>query len=57
MGRLESRPSWGKIARPYLKNTKVKRTGGVAKVEEHLPSKCKSLSSNPSTAKKNQKNL
>jgi hypothetical protein len=29
-----------------------KRSGEVAKVGEHLPSKCKALSSKPSTTKK-----
>jgi hypothetical protein len=43
---------------PISKITKVKGAGGgeggcVVKVIEHLPSKCESLSSNPSTAKKN----
>jgi hypothetical protein len=35
--------------RLYLKNTKAKRTGGMAQVVEHLHSK--DLSSNPSTEK------
>jgi hypothetical protein len=34
--------------RPYLKN-KAKRVGSVAQVVEHLPSKCKAVSSNPCT--------
>jgi hypothetical protein len=29
--------------------------GGVAQVEEHLPSKCEALSSNPNTAKGKKK--
>jgi hypothetical protein len=36
--------------RPYLK-TKAKRAVGVAKVEECLPNKYETLSSNPSIAK------
>jgi hypothetical protein len=39
--------------RPYLKNDlKVKRTTGVVQMIEHLPTKHKALSSNPSTTKK-----
>jgi hypothetical protein len=41
---------------PMPKIPKAKRTGDVAQVVEHLPSKCKALSSNPNTAKKQNKN-
>jgi hypothetical protein len=34
-------------ARPYLQNNQSKKTGGAVRVAEHLPSKCKALSSNP----------
>jgi hypothetical protein len=34
------------------KITRAKRSGGMAQVVEHLPSKCETLSSNPSTGKK-----
>jgi hypothetical protein len=37
------------------KQTKAKRAGGVAQVEERLLSKCKALSSNSSTARKKKK--
>jgi hypothetical protein len=40
-----------KDLRFYLKN-KATRTGGMIQVIEHLPSKCRTLSSNPSTTKK-----
>jgi hypothetical protein len=33
-----------KSMRPYLKNNKAKRAGGVAQKVEHLPSKCGALS-------------
>jgi hypothetical protein len=39
--------------RPYLKITEPKKSGRVAQVVEHLASKYKALSSNPSTIKKN----
>jgi hypothetical protein len=38
--------------RAYLKNNKRKmgeEVGGMAQVVEHLPSKCKTINSNPST--------
>jgi hypothetical protein len=35
--------------------TRAKRAGAVTKVVEHLPSKHKALSSNPSTVKKKKK--
>jgi hypothetical protein len=42
-----------KSMKPYLKNNQTKnRAGGVAQVVACLPSKCESLSSNPSTSKK-----
>jgi hypothetical protein len=37
------------------KNPLQKRAGRVAQVIEHLPGKCKALTSNPSTAKKKKK--
>jgi hypothetical protein len=39
-----------------LSEKQTDRTGSGAQAVEHLPSKCKALSSNPSSAKKNQKN-
>jgi hypothetical protein len=55
VGRGQSKASLGKNTSSYLKKKpKSKRTGGVAQVVEHLPSKCKSLSSNPTTAKINK---
>jgi hypothetical protein len=36
---------------PISKITRTKRIGGMARVIEHLPSKCEALSSNPSMAK------
>jgi hypothetical protein len=36
---------------PNSKITKAKRAGGMAQVVEHLHSKCKALSSNPSITK------
>jgi hypothetical protein len=42
--------------RPYhKKNPSLKRAHGVVQVVEQLPSKCKALSSNPSTTKKKKK--
>jgi hypothetical protein len=47
-----SRPAAVNKVRPYLKNTQhKKRAGGVAQMVQHLPSKHKALSSNPSTKK------
>jgi hypothetical protein len=43
--------SKAKSVRLYLKNNGNKRANDVAQVVEHLPSKNKVLSSNPSTAK------
>jgi hypothetical protein len=41
-------------ARPYLQNNQSKkRAGGIAQIIEHLPTKCKDLSSNLYTALKN----
>jgi hypothetical protein len=37
---------------PISKITKAKRSGGMIQAVEHLPSKLKTLSSNPSTTKK-----
>jgi hypothetical protein len=42
----------GQKVRPYLKITKAKSAGGVAQVVDLPPSKCKAMSSNPSTEKK-----
>jgi hypothetical protein len=43
--------------RPYLKKKKIraKRAGGVAQVVELLPSKCETLSSNPSIRKEGRR--
>jgi hypothetical protein len=49
---LWSRPSQAKKMWDHTwKITKAKRDGGMTQVVEHLPSKCKALSSTPSTAK------
>jgi hypothetical protein len=40
---------------PLTKSNRQNRTGGVAQMIECLPSKCKALSSNSSTAKKERK--
>jgi hypothetical protein len=40
--------------RLYLKNNYKKRAGSMTQVIEHLPSKHKALSSNPSTEKNKQ---
>jgi hypothetical protein len=41
------------ITRLYLRNKlKAKQTGVMAQVVEHLPNKCKTLNSSPSTRKK-----
>jgi CRISPR/Cas system-associated protein Cas7 (RAMP superfamily) len=51
--RIDVQISLGKEVRPCSKNkNKAKRAGGVIKAVEHLLSKCKALSSNPSTTKK-----
>jgi hypothetical protein len=42
-------------ARPYLKSSQSKRVWVMAKVVEHLPSKCEVLNSNPSTVPKREK--
>jgi hypothetical protein len=58
VGESQFKASPGKVSRtPYLKKKfeKMKenrRTGGLAQVVEHLPNKCKVLSSISSTAKK-----
>jgi hypothetical protein len=49
------RLAWEKAQDPIWKKTKSKRSGFVAEVVESLPSKCKALSSNPSTTKKKKK--
>jgi hypothetical protein len=43
------------MVRPYSKIPEAKRTGGIAHVIVCLSSKCRVLSSNPSTAKKKRK--
>jgi hypothetical protein len=45
----------GQKVRPYLKITKAKSAGGVAQVVDLPPSKCKAMSSNPSTEKKKKR--
>jgi hypothetical protein len=52
VGGLWFEASLSKKAQDYLKITQAKRTGGVAQVAEHLPNKCKPLSSIPSTTEK-----
>jgi hypothetical protein len=52
---LQFKASLSRKARLYLKITKVKRARGMAQVVEHLPSKLKVLSSNPSSVKKKKK--
>jgi hypothetical protein len=48
----------GKSTRPYVKNKlNQKRAGGMTQVAKYLPSKCKALSSNPSTPKKQKKKI
>jgi hypothetical protein len=42
--------------RPCFQNIRTKRAGGMAQVAGHLPSKCRSLSSNHLSAKKKKKN-
>jgi hypothetical protein len=42
---------------PIQKIIKAKRGGVMAEVVDHLPSKCKAMSSNPSTAKKKKKKV
>jgi hypothetical protein len=42
----------GKNGDPVSKISRTKKAGGGAEAEEHLLSKCRVLSSNPSTAKK-----
>jgi hypothetical protein len=51
IGRIMVQTSLGKKRDPHLQNNQSKRAGGVAQVVEHLPSKCKALSSNPKTKK------
>jgi hypothetical protein len=43
--------SLDKMQNPISKITQEKRTRGMAQAVEHLPGKCKTLSSNPNTAK------
>jgi hypothetical protein len=52
VGESQSETGPGKSLRPYLKINKAKRAGDVAQVVDHLSSKHKTMSSNPSTAKK-----
>jgi hypothetical protein len=41
--------------RAEIRRIKFAKTGRVAEVLEHLPSKCEGLSSNPGTAKRKKK--
>jgi hypothetical protein len=52
-----SRLAWAKSSRdPILKITNTqKKAGKVAQLIDNLPSKCRALSSSPSTTKKNKK--
>jgi hypothetical protein len=47
--------SWDPISK--IPSTKQNRAGTVAQVVEHLPTKCKALSSNPTPTKKKKKRL
>jgi hypothetical protein len=50
------RPAWANsLPGPISKIAKAKQTGGVAQAVQHLLCKCKALSSNPSTNKKQLK--
>jgi hypothetical protein len=46
----EDQRSWSQL--PWVKISRAERAEGVAEVVEHLPSKHKALTSNPSTVKK-----
>jgi hypothetical protein len=51
-----SRPAWASTSQDLSQKYRTQKTaGGVAQVIEILSSKCKALSSNPSTAKKKKK--
>jgi hypothetical protein len=47
--------SLGKKQDPITKITRAKKAGGVAKVVEHLPPKCKALSPHPVLPKKKKR--
>jgi hypothetical protein len=49
MGKYPCSGQLGINGDPVGKITKAKRTRGIAQKVEHLPSKCKTLSSNPSS--------
>jgi hypothetical protein len=51
-GNIKEEVDLGKKQDPVSKITKAKRSGDVAQVVKPLSSKCKTLSSNPSTTKK-----
>jgi hypothetical protein len=48
--RTAGQEAWGITPDLIQKITKAKRAGDLAQALEHLPSKCQTLSSNPSTA-------
>jgi hypothetical protein len=55
IGGLWSRPAWVKSKTSISKITRTQKAGGVAQGVEFLSSKCKALTSNPSTCKKRKK--
>jgi hypothetical protein len=55
IGRSLPEASWAKNARPSMKNNESKKGLGVIQIIECLPTKCKALSSNLSTDKKDYK--
>jgi hypothetical protein len=54
--RIKVHVDLGKKRDLLSKMTRIKRAMDMAQVVKHLPSKCKTLSSNPSTAKKKKAN-
>jgi hypothetical protein len=54
-GKIVVQASLGKKEAPISKTTRRKRIGSMVQARELLPSKCKALSSNTSTAKKSSK--
>jgi hypothetical protein len=50
--RISVQAGLGKNEDPVSKITRAKKAGCMAHIVEHLPSKCKTLSSNHSTTKK-----
>jgi hypothetical protein len=52
LGVVNGRLAWEKKSRPHGKTTKAKKFGFVVQVVKGLPSKCETLSSNPSNHQK-----